>query len=66
MAEVYGDREVMRHVCLGVLDRARTASLLEDYRRAQDLRGFSTWAVVEKESGAVDAHPHLLLALERA
>ena len=53
MAEVYGDPEVMEHVSLGVLDRARTATLLEEYRRAQDRRGFSTWAVVEKESGAV-------------
>jgi len=53
MAGVYGDPEVMRYVCLGVLDRAGTAALLEDYRRAQDRQGFSTWAVVEKESGAV-------------
>jgi len=53
MAAVYGDPEVMQHVCLGVLGRARTAALLEDYRRAQERHGFSTWAVVEKESGAV-------------
>jgi len=53
MADVYGDEEVMRHVCIGVLDRERTAVLLEDYRRAQEQHGFSTWAVVEKESGAV-------------
>jgi len=53
MAEIYGDPEVMRHVCLGVLDRERTAALLEEYRRAQRKRGFSTWAVVEAESGAV-------------
>ena len=53
MADVYGDEEVMRHVCIGVLDRERTAVLLEDYRRAQEKHGFSTWAVVEKESGAV-------------
>ena len=53
MAKVYGDPEVMRHVCLGVLDRDSTAALLEQYRRAQDEHGFSTWAVVEKESGAV-------------
>jgi RimJ/RimL family protein N-acetyltransferase len=53
MTAVYGDPEVMRHVCLGVLDRGRTAALLDEYRRAQEQRGFSTWAVVEKESGAV-------------
>jgi RimJ/RimL family protein N-acetyltransferase len=53
MTGVYGDPEVMRHVCLGVLDRERTAALLEDYRRAQEQRGFSTWAVVEKASDAV-------------
>ena len=53
MTEIYGDPEVMEHVCLGVLDHARTATLLEGYRRAQDRRGFSTWAVVEKESGSV-------------
>jgi RimJ/RimL family protein N-acetyltransferase len=53
MAQVYGDPEVMRHVVLGVLDHERTAALLESYRRSQDEHGFSTWAVVEKDSGAV-------------
>lgn len=53
MASVYGDPEVMRHVCLGVLDREGTTALLEEYRRGQDERGFSTWAVVEKASGVV-------------
>jgi ribosomal-protein-alanine N-acetyltransferase len=53
MAEIYGDPEVMRHVCLGVLDRDRTAALLEEYREAQGRYGFSTWAVVEQESGVV-------------
>jgi RimJ/RimL family protein N-acetyltransferase len=53
MAEIYGDPQVMRHVCLGVLDRERTKAMLEEYRSAQDERGFSTWAVVEKESGTV-------------
>lgn len=53
MAEVYGDPEVMRHVCIGVLDREATAALLERYHRAQDEQGYSTWAVVAKESGAV-------------
>lgn len=53
MASIYGDPEVMRHVCTGVLDRAGTAALLETYGRAQTERGFSTWAVVERASGAV-------------
>jgi RimJ/RimL family protein N-acetyltransferase len=53
MSGIYGDPEVMRHVCLGVLDRERTAVLLEGYRNAQDEQGFSTWAVVEKETGNV-------------
>lgn len=53
MAAVYGDPEVMRHVCLGVLNRDETADLLDGYRSAQGVRGFSTWAVVEKASGAV-------------
>lgn len=53
MAGIYGDPEVMQHICLGVLDRERTAALLDDYRREQEERGFSTWAVAERESGAV-------------
>ena len=53
MANVYGDPDVMRHVYFGVLDRAGTAALLEHYRRAQERDGFSTWAVVEKESASV-------------
>jgi RimJ/RimL family protein N-acetyltransferase len=53
MTRVYGDPEVMQHVCLGVIDGEKTASLLEEYRCAQAERGFSTWAVVEKESGDV-------------
>jgi [ribosomal protein S5]-alanine N-acetyltransferase len=53
MAGVYGDPEVMEHICLGVLGRDRTAALLDDYRREQEERGFSTWAVVERDSGAV-------------
>ena len=53
MAEIYGDPAVMRHIWLGALDRERTTALLEEYRAAQDEHGFSTWAVVEKESGTV-------------
>jgi [ribosomal protein S5]-alanine N-acetyltransferase len=53
MAEIYGDPEVMRHIWLGALDGERTTALLEGYRSGQDEHGFSTWAVVEKESGTV-------------
>ena len=53
IAAVYGDPEVMRHVCLGVLDRDGTVALLDQYRRTQDEHGFSTWAVVEQVSRAV-------------
>lgn len=53
MAAIYGDPEVMEHVCLGVLDREGTAALLKQYRRDQAERGFSTWAIAEKASGAV-------------
>ncbi len=53
MSRIYGDPAVMEHVCLGVLDRVATAALLEQYRRGQDEHGLSTWAVVEKASGAV-------------
>ena len=53
MSSIYGDPEVMRHVCLGVLDREGTTALLEQYGRAQRERGFSTWAVVEKSAGVV-------------
>jgi RimJ/RimL family protein N-acetyltransferase len=53
MSGIYGDPEVMRHICLGVLDRDGTAALLDEYRRGQDEHGFSTWAVVEKETQTV-------------
>jgi [ribosomal protein S5]-alanine N-acetyltransferase len=53
MSAVYGDPEVMAHVSLGRLDRGATAALLERYARDQRERGFSCWAVVERDSGAV-------------
>jgi len=53
MVDIYGDPEVMRHIYFGVLDRAGTAALLEEYRSAQEESGLSTWAVVEKGSGTV-------------
>jgi ribosomal-protein-alanine N-acetyltransferase len=53
MADVYGDPEVMRHVSIGVLDREGTAGLLEQYRRAQEQRGFSSWALTARGSGTV-------------
>jgi [ribosomal protein S5]-alanine N-acetyltransferase len=53
MVDIYGDPEVMRYVCGGVLDRAGTAALLEQYRHMQDESGLSSWAIVEKASGTV-------------
>ena len=53
MSKISGDPDVMRHVAVGVLDRDGTAALLEQYRHAQGRDGFSTWAVVEKQSDAV-------------
>ena len=54
MLAVYGDPEVMRFIPGGAnrsLDAARTR--LEQYAAAQDSRGFSSWAVVERTSGEV-------------
>lgn len=53
MSRIYGDPAVMEYVCLGVLDRVATTALLEQYQRDQEEHGLSTWAVVEKASGAV-------------
>jgi RimJ/RimL family protein N-acetyltransferase len=47
------ERLVIRHVCIGVLDREGTAALLDEYRRAQDEHGFSSWALTERESGTI-------------
>jgi ribosomal-protein-alanine N-acetyltransferase len=54
MLAVYGDSEVMRFIPGGhfrglAIVRAR----LETYARASSRRGFSSWAVVERESGRV-------------
>ncbi len=54
MLAVYGDPEVMRFIpggALAGLDAVRAA--LETYAREQESRGFSFWAVVERETGHV-------------
>jgi [ribosomal protein S5]-alanine N-acetyltransferase len=51
---VYSDPDVMRYVATGPLaDEAMTARLLEDYIAHQRAWGYSFWAVVERESGAL-------------
>ena len=54
MLAVYGDPEVMRFIpggALAGLDAVRAT--LETYAREQESRGFSFWAVVERETGHV-------------
>jgi RimJ/RimL family protein N-acetyltransferase len=52
MLAVYGDPEVMRFIAGGALpDVVAVRSLLTDYTEAQRVRGFSSWAVVERTSG---------------
>ncbi len=53
MLSVYGDPEVMRFIPSGVLDAPATARMLAAYRRAQETRGFSVWAVVLKSTGRI-------------
>jgi RimJ/RimL family protein N-acetyltransferase len=54
MLAAYGDPEVMRFIPGGPLrDLAAVTSLLESYATAQRAHGFSSWAVVERESGCV-------------
>jgi ribosomal-protein-alanine N-acetyltransferase len=51
---IYSDPEVMRHVGNGpVTSLAATEKMLRDYIAHQDRRGFSFWAVVHRESGAL-------------
>jgi RimJ/RimL family protein N-acetyltransferase len=51
---VYSDPEVMRYVATGPLaDETMTARLLQDYIAHQRAWGYSFWAVVERESGAL-------------
>jgi [ribosomal protein S5]-alanine N-acetyltransferase len=52
MTRVYCDPEVMRYVPGGALaDEAAVRDLLGSYARIQTERGFSSWAVVERETG---------------
>jgi [ribosomal protein S5]-alanine N-acetyltransferase len=53
MQEIFGDREVMRYIPLGVLDRFATARLLETYRRNDEQRGYSFWAIETLEGRLV-------------
>jgi [ribosomal protein S5]-alanine N-acetyltransferase len=54
MTEVYCDPEVMRFIPGGPLsDIGAVRSTLENHARVQQSRGFSSWAVVERETGRV-------------
>jgi ribosomal-protein-alanine N-acetyltransferase len=54
MLTVYGDPEVMRFIPGGAFRGIDTVSArLKTYGRASSRRGFSSWAVVERESGGV-------------
>jgi [ribosomal protein S5]-alanine N-acetyltransferase len=52
MLRVYGDSEVMRFIPGGALsDEVAVRSLLERYTEAHQRQGFSSWAVVDQETG---------------
>jgi len=52
MVEVYCDPDVMRFIPGGALAGEETVrALLESYAGAQAERGFSSWALVEREAG---------------
>ena len=52
MFRVYGDPEVMRFIPGGALsDEVAVRSLLKRYADAQLRQGFSSWAVVDRETG---------------
>ena len=54
MVEAYCDPEVMRFIPGGALaDNGAVQSALEAHARAQASRGFSSWAVVERENERV-------------
>ena len=54
MLSVYGDAEVMRFVPGGAhADVTAVRSLLEQYARAQAEHGFSSWAIVDRETGCL-------------
>jgi ribosomal-protein-alanine N-acetyltransferase len=51
---VYSDPEVMRYVATGpAADLAATRRLLAEYTSHQGIHGYSFWAVIERESGAL-------------
>ena len=51
---IYSDPEVMRYVAAGPLaDIGHTRRLIADYTDHQRRHGFSFWAVIERESGAL-------------
>src|SRR2546423_470251 len=54
MLAVYGDAEVMRFIPGGALSGLEAVTeTLERYAREQESRGFSSWAVVERDGGLV-------------
>jgi ribosomal-protein-alanine N-acetyltransferase len=54
MFDVYGDPEVMRFIPGGALaDVEAVWRLLDKYARAQRAEGFSSWGIVERESGSL-------------
>jgi [ribosomal protein S5]-alanine N-acetyltransferase len=62
MHEIYRDPEVMRYVGHGpVRRRSQTEGMLAGYMRHQEAHGFSFWAVVESETGAVIGDAGLFL-----
>jgi ribosomal-protein-alanine N-acetyltransferase len=54
MFSVYGDPEVMRFIPGGALaDVEAVRRLLDEYAHAQRAEGFSSWVIVERESGSL-------------
>ena len=54
MLAVYGDPDVMRFVPGGALaDSEAVRALLQQYVEAQQIHGFSSWGLVERESGSL-------------
>jgi [ribosomal protein S5]-alanine N-acetyltransferase len=54
MFGVYGDPEVMRFIPGGALaDIKAVRKVLDEYARAQRTEGFSSWGIVERESGSL-------------
>jgi ribosomal-protein-alanine N-acetyltransferase len=51
LAALYADPEVMRYISYGVLDETGLAYVLAKYERVEAERGFTFWAIVDRESG---------------